>query len=200
MSNKIYPFGNSGEVAVAASDKVAVWSLAPYKVYQKVGYPNYPDTWDLIKVGAANESYVSSAFSAAGIVRIEAGASDVFYQAGTSAVALEVKNLRKTTAGALNATGTLTMDLMLGGVVTSTTAAAVTATTPTGAQIDASIEIAIGESFDFSAVNTGGANAFTVTAGASGVTVAGLAAVAANTSGTFRVVKTAADTFVIYRI
>jgi phage tail sheath gpL-like len=85
-------------------------------------------------------------------------------------------------------------------VVTSTTAAAVTATTDTGAEIDAAIEIAIGESFDFSVVNTGSTNAITVTAGASGVTVVGLAGVAANTSGTFRVVKTAADTFIIYRI
>jgi hypothetical protein len=66
--------------------------------------------------------------------------------------------------------------------------------------MEAAGEYDIGESFDWSAINTGGANAFTVTAAASGHTVVGAGAVAASTSGVFRTRKTAASTFVTYRI
>ena len=81
----------------------------------------------------------------------------------------------------------------------TTTAAAVTATLDTGAVMDAALEMEVGESFDWSAIATG-ANAFTVTAAASGHTVVGAGAVATATSGTFRTRKTAADTFVTYRL
>ena len=199
MSELIFPNGTK-EFALAAADKISVFSKSPYKVYQWAGSANIPYTWDLIKTGVENELYVSAAFAAGGTVKVECGPAGGYASVGTSASILEVKNLRKTAVGALNATGVLTTALIVGGVVTSTTVAAVTATTDTGAEIDAAIEIAIGESFDFSVVNTGGVNTITVTAGASGVTVVGLAGVAANTSGTFRVVKTAADTFIIYRI
>ena len=66
--------------------------------------------------------------------------------------------------------------------------------------MDAALEMEIGESFDWSAINTGAANAFTVTAAASGHTVVGAGAVALSSSGTFRTRKTAADTFVTYRL
>lgn len=101
--------------------------------------------------------------------------------------------------GTLNATGTLTKALIEGGIVTSTTAAGVTATLDTGAVMDTGSDLGVGDSFDWSAINTG-ANAFTVTAAASGHTVVGAGAVAAGTSGLFRTRKTAAETFVTYRI
>lgn len=199
MSELIFPNGTK-ELTLAAADRVSVYSESPFKVYQWVGLPHIPGVWDLLYTGVANELYQSAAFAAGGTVKVECGPAGGYASVGTSASVLEVKNLRKTAVGTLNATGVLTTALIAGGVVTSTTVAAVTATTDTGAEIDAAIDIDIGESFDFSVVNTGGANAITVTAGASGVTVVGLAAVAANTSGTFRVVKTAADTFIIYRV
>jgi uncharacterized protein YaiE (UPF0345 family) len=199
MSNKVFPFGEV-EVDIAASDKLAVWSASPYKVYLRAGYPNYPETWGLLKSGAANEQYVSTAFSAAGTVRIEAGASDVLYQAGTDAVITEnLADQTQGTPGVLNATGTLTIAMILSGIVTSTTAAAVTATLDTGAIVDAAVEMAIGDSFDWSVINTGG-NTLTVAAAASGHTVVGTMTVATVTSALFRTRKTAADTFVTYRI
>lgn len=107
------------------------------------------------------------------------------------------------TPGTLNATGTLTAALLQTGIVTSSTAAAVTATLDTGTAMDAAFigesALAIGESIDWSAINTGGANAFTVTA-AAGHTIVGAGAVAASTSGRFRTVKTAAATYVTYRL
>lgn len=107
------------------------------------------------------------------------------------------------TPGTLNATGTLTIALILGGIVTSTTAAAVTATLDTGTITDAGLTgneaMAVDDCFEWVAINTGGTNAFTVTA-SSGHTLVGNGAVALSSSGRFRTRKTAANTFVTYRI
>lgn len=104
------------------------------------------------------------------------------------------------TPGTLNATGTLTAALIDSGIVTSSTAAAVVATLDTGAVMDDTFAtiLNIGESIDWSAINTG-ANAFTVTA-SSGHTIVGAGAVAATTSGRFRTKRTALDTYVTYRL
>ena len=104
------------------------------------------------------------------------------------------------TPGTLNATGTLTAALIATGIVTSTTAAAVTATLDTGAIMNAAfIDMKIDDAFDWTAIATG-ANAFTVTAAASGHTIVGSGVVATGTSKMFRTRKTAADTFVTYNI
>lgn len=100
---------------------------------------------------------------------------------------------------AFNTTGTLTAASLIDGILTSTTAAAVTATTPTGTQLTAAAtHVAVGGAFDFYVINTGGSNAFTVQAGTD-VTVVG-SAVAASSSGHFRAKRTATNTWVIYRI
>lgn len=89
--------------------------------------------------------------------------------------------------------------MLLAGLVSSTTAAGVTATLETGAVMDASTSWDIGESVEWSVVNTGGNN-FVVTAAASGHTVVGVGTVAGGASGRFRTEKTAAATFVTTRI
>ena len=108
-------------------------------------------------------------------------------------------------ANALNATGTLTAAMMVGGIVTSTTAAAVTATLDTGTLLETAL-LAIypglqnSDYFEFSVVNTG-ANGFTI-ATAAGWTDGGngFAAVAAGTSARFGVRRTAANTYTIFKI
>jgi len=77
-------------------------------------------------------------------------------------------------------------------------------TTPTGAELGAAFtDEAAGSSFEFTVVNVAAAtHAITLTAGASGVTlvgVAGMATVAAATSATYLGVFTAANTVSIYR-
>jgi hypothetical protein len=74
-------------------------------------------------------------------------------------------------------------------------------TTPTGAELAAGVaDEVVGTSFEFTIVNLAAAtHAITLTAGASGVTIVGAAAVSAATSGTFVGVVTAADTVSIYR-
>lgn len=198
MSNIVYPNGRA-EVAVAASDKVAVFSEGSITISQEVGYPNVPSTIDVLAEVASGQ-YTTAAFSAAATVIIEAGASVVYYEVGTDAVVKALKGeVYQGDPVALNATGAVTAAAILGGIVTSTTAAAVAGTIPTGAVMDASSSFAVGDSVDWSVIATG-ANAFTVTAAASGHTVVGNMVVAAGKAGRFRTRKTAADTFVTYSL
>ncbi len=200
MSTKIYPFG-SVEVDVAASDIVSIFSKSPVKIYQlNDGLPNMAPTKVLFATAAADADYQSGAFAAAARLVIEAGPSEAFVNIGTAAVPIERRGLRgQGNPGVLNATGTLTAAMIASGIVTSTTAAAVTATLDTGAVMDGALKMEIGESFDWSVINTGG-NAFTVTAAATGHTIVGTAAVATLTSATWRTRKTAAATYISYRI
>lgn len=199
MSNYILP--NYGvTITVAASDKLATFSLGDYLVTKTVGFPNRPEIQASVFSGSGNN--VTSAFSAATEVTIQAGDQGLYYATGTGPVITERESLfgYQGAPGALDATGTLTAALILGGLVTSSTAAAVTATLDTGAIMEAVIDMDVNDFFDWSAINTGGSNAFTVTAAASGHTVVGSGAVAANSAVRFRTRKTAFETFVTYRI
>jgi hypothetical protein len=97
---------------------------------------------------------------------------------------------------------TLTIAELLTGIITATSASAVALTLPTGALTDAGDgAMAIGQSFDWTVINLGSASgAVTMTAAASGHTYVGAAVVAISTSAVFRTRKTAADTFVTYRV
>lgn len=101
---------------------------------------------------------------------------------------------------AFNTSGLLTAAQQIGGIVTSTTAAAVNAQSATGAQLDAALPgLQIDEAFDLTFINTGATNALTLTVNTN-VTIVGNAVVALSSSGTFRFRKTAAATYVAYRI
>lgn len=196
----VYPFGNSGSITVPASGKISVKSEGgEVKVYQVTSYQKFPSSKTLLATIGDNEEYTSSAFSGGATLEVEAAEAKAYYSVGTAPVVLVDKACAYQGApGALNATGTLTAALVMGGIVTSTTAAGVTATLDTGAVMDAASTFAIGDSFDWSVVNTG-PNTFTVTA-STGHTVVGAGAVATATSGLFRTRKTAADTFITYRL
>jgi hypothetical protein len=100
---------------------------------------------------------------------------------------------------AKTAAATLTPAELATEIITYTGAAAAL-TVPLGTDIEnAFSSMKVNSSFDFSIINIGGTNAATVTAN-TGCTLVGTAAVAANTSATWRVRKTAENTFVFYRI
>jgi hypothetical protein len=196
--NRIFTQGTA-VVTVPAGEKIAIQAYSPASVFQEVGYPNFPESQDLLTV-VENTTYVSAAFTNATNVTIQAGASGATYAVGTDPVVSDDGKFQlQGTPGVLNATGALTAAMILSGIVTSTTAAAVAGTLPTGAVLDAASEFEIGDSFDWSVIATG-ANAFTVTAAATGHTIVGNGAVATVTSGAWRTRKTAAETFVSYRI
>ena len=100
-------------------------------------------------------------------------------------------------------TVTLTIADLRSGLVTGTHAAGATQayTLPTGALSDAGLKMAISDSFDWSLINlsSGAANTITITAD-TGHTIVGNAIVQASDSSIWRTKKTAADTFITYRI
>jgi len=100
---------------------------------------------------------------------------------------------------------TLTIAELLTGIVTATSASAVALTLPTGTLTDAGFlggTAAVNQSFDWSVINLGSSSgAVTMTAPGGGAhTYVGNAVVAIATSARFRTRKTAANTYVTYRI
>ena len=199
MSYNIVFTQGTATVTVPAAESIAVQSYSATNVFQEVGFPNFPEAQDLLGV-VENETTVFGPYAAGATIVIQAGASGATYAVGTDPVISDSgKYQTQDTPGVLNATGTITPAMILSGILTSTTAAAVAGTLPTGAVLDAASEFAVGDSFDWSVIATG-ANAFTVTAAATGHTVVGTGAVATVTSAIWRTRKTAADTFVSYRL
>jgi hypothetical protein len=91
---------------------------------------------------------------------------------------------------------------LLAGLLTATPAGAINYTLPSGTQMDTACagRVGVNEAFDFRIINIGAGGVITFVQGSAGFTIVGTATVAANTSATFRVRKTAANTFVLYRL
>lgn len=200
MPSKIIPSNGQATVTLSAGESIAVYAAGSAKVSRILGYPNHPNTVAAVGTVSAGETTYGSYASGATIV-IDADALGASYEAGVSPLVKKGgETLTQGAPVAVNTTGAVSAIAMLGGIVTSTTAAAVTGTMPTGTVLDAAdTALAIGDAFDWSVINTGGANAFTV-AGDTDHTIVGAAAVAASSSGRFRTRKTAAHTYVTYRL
>jgi hypothetical protein len=82
---KIYSNGTA-TITLAANDKIAAFSYSPMQIYQQVGYPNQPNSWDLLIATGAGDSYLSSAFASGAVIRVDASASDAFYEIGANPV------------------------------------------------------------------------------------------------------------------
>ena len=107
------------------------------------------------------------------------------------------------TPSAINASATLTIAELFTRIITTNSATAVAFTLPTGTLTDAGIlggQLLIDQSFDWNIVNTGSAVGTVTVSGGTGNTLVGSGAVAITTSATFRTRKTAANTFVTYRV
>jgi hypothetical protein len=111
----------------------------------------------------------------------------------------EINIVTQVTPTAKVAAATLTAAELATGIITYT-GAAVALTMPLGADLDVAFpSMKVNSCFDFYIINIGGTNAATVTAN-TGVTLVGVAAVAANTACNWRVRKTADATYVAYRV
>jgi hypothetical protein len=193
----VYPNGTV-TVTIPATESIAVYTSGKAQVYRNVGYPQVPSTTSLLGEVEAEQT-VFGAYASGASITIEAGAAEVYYEVGVAPVVKAIYGQRyQPDPVALNATGAVTAAAIMGGIVTSSTAAAVAGTIPTGAVMDLAAEWAVGDAVDWSVINTG-PNTFTVTA-ASGHTIVGTATVATTVSGRFRTRKTAADTFITYRL
>jgi hypothetical protein len=202
MSYNIVFTQGTATVSVPSGEKIVVQSYSPTSVFQEVGYPNFPETNDLLSV-VENTTYTSAAFSSATTVIIQAGASGAYYAVGVAPAISNNGNWQPQGAPANIADGAsmiATAANILTGIVTATPTEARNIQLPTGANLDLATEWAIDEAFDFSVI-TLAAFALTITVN-TGVTIVGSAATAATSGSTarFRLRKTAADTFIAYRI
>jgi hypothetical protein len=99
---------------------------------------------------------------------------------------------------AVNTTATITAANLKTGIITSSTAAAVTMTLPTGTDIEAGFSgIYTGMTFEFSVINTG---PDTLTVGANGNTTVGSLTVATGTSARYALRRTGGNAFTLYRL
>ena len=202
MSYNVIFTQGTATVTVPAGEKIAVQAYSPALVFQEVGFPNFPDSQDLLTT-VENTTYVSGAFTNATSVTIQAGASGAYYSTGVAPEISNNGNWQPQGAPANIADGgsmAATAANVLTGIITATPTSARDIQLPTGANLDLATEWAIGDSFDFSVI-TLAAFALTLTVNTN-VTIVGSAATAATSgaSARFRCRKTAADTFVVYRI
>jgi hypothetical protein len=202
MSYNVIFAQGTATVTVPAGEKIAVQAYSAASVFQEVGYPNFPDSQDLLTV-VENTTYVSGAFTNATNVTIQAGASGAYYSTGVAPDISNNGNWQPQGAPADIADGgsmIATAANVLTGIVTATPTTTRSIQLPLGTNLDLATEWAIGDSFDFSVI-TLAAFALTITVN-TGVTIVGSAATAATSgaSARFRVRKTAADTFIVYRI
>ena len=106
------------------------------------------------------------------------------------------------TPTALTVSATLTIAQIQTQIIQVTSATAVTLTMPTGTVIDGGIvpAIAANTAIDFWVINTGSSTGAVTVAVATGVTNIGALGVPISTSAHFRLVRTALNTYIIYRL
>lgn len=198
MSNKLHSNG-SALFTLDSGDKLAVYSVDPVKVYTRSADSHKFLPWALLATTTIGTEYLSAAVTEDKEVKLESGSTSAYYSTGTDPVISERRGgpRGQGAPGVLDATGALTAAMIRTGIVTSA-AATVAGTIPTGTVMDAAFDMEIGDALDWTVIKVG-ANAFTVTA-ATGHTLVGSGVVATATSITFRSRKTAANTFVTYRI
>jgi len=201
MSSSVVFSQGSATVVVGAAGSLAVASFSDCTVERVTGFVNQPT--DVSPIGVVNDStgmVVFGPYTSGAVLIVNAGASPAYYETGIAPVVKELfEAIPQGAPTAVNVTGAISAAAILSGIVTSTTAAAVTGTIPTGTVMDAATQFSIGDSFDWYVINTGGANAFTLQDAATH-TIVGTLAVAHSTAAHFRTRKTAAAVFVTYRI
>jgi len=213
MSNYLSPNGLVS-VTLTATQKVAVYSQGLANVYRVAGYVNYPQTNALLGT-VINGQTVFGTYTGGATIQIEAaGGLPVFYEVGTDPVVKQGRlvNGVQVTPNAETVAVTLTAAELLTGLVTGTHAAGATQayTLPTGTLLDAAGTFLVNEFFDWTLINLSAAAAdtITITAGADHTVVGTMICQSAHSSTglvhgnalRLRTVKTAANTFVSYRL
>lgn len=203
MSN-IVAVNGKATVTIPSSESIAVFTQGEAQVSRTIGFPNYPDQTTLIGTVKNGQTVFGSYSSGATIVVESTGSQPVYYEVGTAPQVQQGRLNNQVQNDPTNiADGgsmAFTPAALLSGIVTATPTAGRNIQLPTGAALDLASEFAVGDSIDFSLITLA---AFALTATVNtGVTIVGSAATAATAGAAarFRVRKTAADTFVVYRI
>lgn len=213
MAQVIYAYGST-EVTIAAADSIAVYAPGSAQVYLRVGYPNAPATWSLIGTVTGGQT-VFGAYASGAVVRIDnVSEASVSYATGTAPV-VAINATEKNAQGAptaMTAAASITPTGLLSRIITGTHTAGATVayTLPTGTVLDAGTDIDVGQAVDWVLINLSAAALDTITVTAAEThTIVGNPIVQSAHSSTggiygnsaqWRTRKTAANTFVSYRI
>jgi hypothetical protein len=203
MSNFVLTQGNS-LVTIPANESIAVACQGSAQVSRVVNFPNYPEQTTLLGT-VINGQTVFGPYSTGAVIRVEASGGVVtFYEVGAAPQVIQGRLNGQVQGAPVNIADGGSMAFansdLLSGIVTATPTAGRNVQLPTGASLDLATEFAIGDSIDWTLI-TLAAFALTITVNTTH-TIVGSAATAA-TSGSaarFRTRKTAADTFVTYRL
>jgi len=202
--SSIVAVNGQATVTVPANESIAVATQGQAQVSRTLGYPNYPDQTNLLGTVTNGQTVFGPYSTGATIVVNSVGSQQVFYEVGT-APQVQQGRLNQQVQGdptniADGGSMAFTAASLLSGIVTATPTSGRNIQLPTGAALDLASEFAIGDSIDWTLI-TLAAFALTITVNTN-MTIVGAAATA-GTSGAaarFRTRKTAADTFVTYRI
>lgn len=202
--SQLIPLGASRQVTVPSGESIAVFTQGKASVSTQVGFPNYPNSV-VTQQDVINGQVVYGPFTANTLVFINGdGANDVLFEVGSAPIVKQWRapSFERTTVTNIADGGSMAVTAagILGGIVTATPTAGRNIQLPTGAAMDLSSEFNVSEGIEWSVI-TLAAFALTLTVN-TGHTIVGAAATA-GTSGAaarFRTVKTAADTFVTYRL
>ena len=203
MSNIVAPNGRS-TITVPAGESIAVFTQGQAQVSRTIGFPNYPDVTTLIGTVTNGQTVFGSFSTGATIVVESVSAIPVLWEIGVSPQVQQQRLNAQVQAAPSNITDGAAMAFgsadMLAGIVTATPTTTRSIQLPTGASLDLVSEFAANDSVDWSLI-TLAAFALTITVN-TGHTIVGSAATAATSGATarFRTRKTAADTFVSYRV
>ena len=204
MSNIISPQGLA-TITVPANESVAVFSQGSAQVSRVTNFPNYPAVTTLLGT-VTNGQTVFGPYASGAVIQIEAtGGIQTLWEVGTApSVQQQRLNSQVQVTPIVIADGAsmaFAAGDLLSGIVTATPTTNRNIQLPTGAAMDLVSEFAINDSIDWTLI-TLAAFALTVTQGTTGHTIVGAAATAGTSGATarFRTRKTAADTFVTYRI
>lgn len=203
MSNIIAVNGRT-VVTVPANESIAVYTQGQAQVSRTLGFPNYPDQTTLLGTVTNQQTVFGPYASGATIVVESVGSQPVLWEIGTAPVVTQWRLNYQVQVTPSNITDGGSMVFapadILTGLVTATPTASRNIQLPTGAAMDLASESLVNDSVDWTLI-TLAAFALTITVN-TGHTIVGAAATAA-TSGSaarFRTRKTAADTFVTYRL
>jgi len=196
----LIPIVVSKTAATAAAETIECAPIEPGREMRvkSAGTITAGDKCEIVLSGASAGKVITHASGVARFIALESAVTDDLFK--VRALTTNGIPTGQGTPATLNSTATMSATDLTAGIITSSTAAAVTGTTRTGTEITAELTwVPVGGSWDVSIINTGGSNAFTLAAGAS-VSIVGSATVAASTSGRFRFRRSALTTWIAYRI
>ena len=206
--------GGRVSVTLTATQQLAVYSQGTVNVYRTSGFAQYPDFTSL-QGTVINGQTVFGTFTGGATLVIDAGGGlPVYYEVGTAPTVkqLRVNNGSQPAETAKTTAVTLTVAELLTQIITGTHAAGATQayTLPTGTLLDAAATWDVNEYFDWSLINLSAAalDTITLTAGTAHTIVGNPIVQSSNVatggiygnSARWRTRKSAANTFVTYRI